>query len=135
MTKVKICGLTNLEDALVAVQAGADLLGFIFYEPSPRYIAPEAVKNIVSGVKSHVSGKSDNTSPKFVGVFVNASLEAVTRTLDDCHLDAAQLHGEESPEFVKHFEGRAFKALRPQSLAEAESLDRGRHRAGLSAPP
>ncbi len=55
MTYIKICGITNLEDALVAVGAGADLLGFVFYEPSPRYIAPEAVKEIVSSVKCQVS--------------------------------------------------------------------------------
>ena len=126
MTKVKICGITNLEDALVATQAGTDLLGFIFYEPSPRYVAPEIVKDIVSGVRCHGSGVTDQVSsytlPKFVGVFVNASLETVSHTLDECCLDLAQLHGDEPPEFVKHFVGRAFKALRPQSLAEAENL-------------
>ena len=51
MTKIKICGITNLEDALVVVEAGADLLGFIFYEPSPRYVVPEVVKEIVSGCR------------------------------------------------------------------------------------
>jgi phosphoribosylanthranilate isomerase len=126
VTKVKICGITNLEDALAATQAGADLLGFIFYEPSPRYVAPEAVKNIVSGVRGYVSSVkcqvSSYTLPKFVGVFVNASLEAVSHTLDECCLDLAQLHGDEPPEFIRHFAGRAFKAFRPQSLAEAESL-------------
>jgi phosphoribosylanthranilate isomerase len=122
MTKVKICGLTNLEDALVAVQAGADLLGFIFHKPSPRYVAPEVVKDVVFSIKSQVSSKVNQTLPKFVGVFVNASLETVARTLDDCQLDAAQLHGDESPEFIKHFEGRAFKALRPQSQEEADAL-------------
>jgi phosphoribosylanthranilate isomerase len=54
VTKIKICGITNLEDALVAVEAGADLLGFIFYEPSPRYVASEAVKEIVSSVRCQV---------------------------------------------------------------------------------
>jgi phosphoribosylanthranilate isomerase len=122
MTNVKICGLTNLEDALVAVQAGADLLGFIFFEPSPRYIAPRVAKDIVSSIKSQVSSRVDQTLPRFIGVFVNASLETVARTLDHCQLDAAQLHGDEAPEFIKHFEGRAFKALRPQSQAEAETL-------------
>ncbi|MCI0420654.1 MAG: phosphoribosylanthranilate isomerase, partial [Acidobacteria bacterium] len=58
----------------------------------------------------------------FVGVFVNAPLETVAHLLDFCQLDAAQLHGEESPEFVRHFQGRAFKALRPQSPEEAETL-------------
>ena len=143
MTYIKICGITNLEDALVAVEAGADLLGFIFYEPSPRYVAPEAVKEIVSSVKCQVSSDgrretgdggqkmrdsglrspvSGHALPSFVGVFVNASLDGVTQILDFCQLDAAQLHGEESPEFVNHFQGQAFKALRPQSQEEAEAL-------------
>jgi phosphoribosylanthranilate isomerase len=132
MTRVKICGITNLEDATVAVEAGADLLGFIFYEPSPRYIRPEAVGGIVAGVRSHILNKparsqfktqhSKLKTPTFVGVFVNAAIETVARILDECQLDAAQLHGDESPEFVKQFHGRAYKALRPQSLEEAEAL-------------
>ncbi|MBN1992684.1 MAG: phosphoribosylanthranilate isomerase [Anaerolineae bacterium] len=134
MTKVKICGLTNLEDALVAVQAGADLLGFIFYEPSPRYVAPEVVKDIVSGVRRYVSSNSRHNLPKFVGVFVNASLEIVTHLLEFCQLDLTQLHGDETPEFVNHFQGRAFKAFRPQTLAEAESLIQKYLLASLLAP-
>lgn len=128
MTRVKICGITNLEDALVAVQTGADFLGFIFYERSPRYVIPEAVLRIVSRlneeglrVKGQVSGQEDRALPKFVGVFVDAPLETVTHILDYCQLDVAQLHGGESPESVDHFQGRAFKALRPQSQEEAEA--------------
>lgn len=136
MVKVKICGITNLEDALVAVEAGADLLGFIFYEPSPRYVRPEVVREIVARVRGQGSGAGDGklagmrnetrnmqyVSPLFVGVFVNSPLDIVAHTLDFCQLDAAQLHGEESPEFVAQFPGRAFKALRPQSREEAEIL-------------
>ena len=119
MTRVKICGITNLEDAGVAVQAGADYLGFIFHQPSPRYVAPKLVKDIVAGVRRETTGGS---CPRFVGVFVNAALETVSHILDDCRLDAAQLHGAESPEFVRLLAGRAFKALRPESEAEAEDL-------------
>jgi phosphoribosylanthranilate isomerase len=129
MTKVKICGITNSEDARIAVEAGADLLGFIFYEPSPRYVTPEAVQEIVSGIADQVSVVTSHGSrityyplPQFIGVFVNAPLETVAHVLDYCQLDAAQLHGDESPEFVAHFQDRAFKALRPQSQAEAERL-------------
>lgn len=136
MTKVKICGITNLEDALVAVEAGADLLGFIFYEPSPRYVRPEVVREIVAAVRDRGLGAGDrnllggydvtrNTqyvAPLFVGVFVNSSLDTIVHILDFCQLDAAQLHGEEPPELVSHFAGRAFKALRPQSQEEAEIL-------------
>lgn len=147
MVKVKICGITNLEDALVAVEAGADLLGFIFYEPSPRYVRPEVVREIVAGCKSQVAGvggwglgvgeqkiqdggrrsqgeasHSAVGGPLFVGVFVNSPLDTVAHILDFCQLDAAQLHGEETPEFVAQFSGRGFKALRPQSSPEAEIL-------------
>ncbi|MFN8454105.1 MAG: hypothetical protein U0401_05410 [Anaerolineae bacterium] len=61
MTQVKICGITNLEDALVAVEARADMLGFIFYEPSPRYVRPETVREIVSSVKCQVSSVSSQS--------------------------------------------------------------------------
>ena len=124
MTQVKICGVTNLEDAWVAAKAGADLLGFIFYEPSPRYVTPETVKRIVSSLKIQMTETVDQARPKFVGVFVNASLETIDQILNFCQLDAAQLHGEETPEFVNHFQGRAFKAIRPQSQAVLETLIR-----------
>lgn len=143
MTRVKICGLTNFDDALVAVDAGADLLGFIFYEPSPRYVSPDVVKEIVASIRSQVaSGRgqvaseaddaSDIThhsslithhpSPLFIGVFVNSPPEHVAHVLNYCWLDAVQLHGDESPEFAARFKGRAFKALRPKSSAEAGAL-------------
>jgi phosphoribosylanthranilate isomerase len=135
VTKIKICGITTLEDALVAVEAGADLLGFIFYEPSPRYVAPEVVREIMSVIRDRGRETEDREQyprspglrspvfrPIFVGVFVNTPMEIVAQTLDFCQLDAAQLHGEEPPEFVNHFEGRAFKAIRPQSQEEAERL-------------
>lgn len=128
MTKVKICGITNLEDARVAVDTGADLLGFIFYEPSPRYVRPEVVREIVASCRSQIAGgesqggKMADGRLTFVGVFVNSPLDTVAHILDFCQLDAAQLHGEEPPELVRHFAGRAFKALRPQSQEEAETL-------------
>lgn len=118
MCQVKICGLTNFDDAWAAAQAGADFLGFIFHEPSPRYVSPETAAKIVSGVRGAVSSRL----PQFVGVFVNSPLEMVKQILAECGLDMAQLHGDESPEFVNQFKGRAYKALRPQSLEEAELL-------------
>jgi phosphoribosylanthranilate isomerase len=120
--QVKVCGLTNLEDALVATESGADLLGFIFYEKSPRYVDARTVAQIVSAIKDmarftfHAS-----PPPRCVGVFVNPSLEQVVRTLDYCGLDLAQLHGEEAPELLAALPGRAFKALRPRSEVEAAS--------------
>ena len=131
MTKVKICGLTNLEDAQVAAQVGADMLGFIFYKPSPRYVKPEAVREIVAAIRNsefrvqsselvvkNTQQEIRNTSPIFVGVFVNETLETVQHTLDFCGLDVAQLHGDEPPEMVSALAGRAYKALRPQSMEE-----------------
>ena len=94
MTRVKICGLTNLQDALIAVEAGADLLGFIFYPPSPRAVAPERARVIAKAVRSAGS------PVRLVGVFVDESLEDVRRTVRGCGLDYAQLHGAESSHTV-----------------------------------
>jgi len=130
MTIVKICGITNLEDAITTTEAGADMLGFIFYPPSARYVAPETAKKIVSGLKSKIQSRAKvpsdlglgtlNLKPTFVGVFVNSPAEEIREIMDFCGLDWAQLHGDESPEMVVSFGGRAFKAINPQSLAEAE---------------
>ena len=120
--RVKICGLTNLEDAQVAMEAGADLLGFIFYEKSPRYVDPRTVASIVGTLKS--APRSPLPTPRFpifVGVFVNPSLEQVTQMLNHCDLDLAQLHGEEDPDLLALLARRAFKALRPRSVVEAEA--------------
>lgn len=119
--RVKICGLTNLDDAVVAAEAGADLLGFIFYEKSPRYVTPTQVRDIVAHLRpaSPRAPFTDHRSPRLVGVFVNPSLEQVVGTMDYCGLDLAQLHGEETPELLAALSGRAFKALRPRDEAEA----------------
>lgn len=123
--RVKICGLTNLEDAQAAMEAGADLLGFIFYEKSPRYVDPRTVGSIVSTLRhaSHSTPRvrGGHPPPLFVGVFVNPSLEQVTQMLNHCDLDLAQLHGEEDPELLALLTRRAFKALRPRSVEEADT--------------
>jgi phosphoribosylanthranilate isomerase len=123
--RVKICGLTNLDDALVAIEAGADLLGFIFYEKSPRYVMPAQVRDIVAQLRS-ADHRSPITGPRTVGVFVNPRLEQVIWALDDCGLDLAQLHGEEPPELLAALPGRVFKAVRPATPAAAEA-DAGRY--------
>lgn len=91
MTKVKICGITNLEDALLSAKFGADALGFNFYKKSPRYTSPEFAREII-----------ENLSPEIlkVGVFVNESLDKIIEISETAKLDALQLHGEEMPEFV-----------------------------------
>ncbi len=128
MTRVKICGITSLEDGLCAANAGADFLGFIFFRKSPRYIAPEAAGEITSRLTRHFSESTNSTAsgtgseqrPRYIGVFVNASLAVVEETIGRANLDYAQLHGEETPAMLEALQGRGFKALRPTSAAEAE---------------
>ncbi len=114
---VKICGLTNWEDAWVATQAGTDFLGFIFYEKSPRYVPVETVKTIVQRLRQ----ERPEPPPYTVGVFVNASVETVQTTLDESGLDYAQLHGDETPAILEALNRRAYKALRPLSKEEADA--------------
>lgn len=113
MICVKICGTTNLTDAQVAVAAGADLLGFILYPKSPRYVAPATVGAIVAALRAQGS------APLLVGVFVNAAPGFVAATLADTGLDLAQLHGDEEPAAFAPLAGRIFKALRPLGLEDA----------------
>lgn len=105
MARVKICGLTNHEDALAAVEAGADLLGFNFYTRSPRYVAPDAARGIIERLPESVVS---------VGVFVNErEPEAVERIASEAGVGAAQLHGDETPEFCSRLGGLlTIKALR-----------------------
>jgi phosphoribosylanthranilate isomerase len=106
MVFVKICGITNLEDALVAVEAGADALGFNFYARSPRYVTPAVARGIVERLPDAVMS---------VGVFVNeGGPDEVTRIADEVGLKGVQLHGDESPEYCRALQrGRyVIKALR-----------------------
>lgn len=122
---VKICGITNLADARVAVEADADLLGFIFYPKSPRYVAPETVAEIVREIRDwrlEIGNRDANLPspiPKFVGVFVNESTARINEILALAQLDYAQLHGNETPAMLTQLAGRAYKALRPASAEEA----------------
>ncbi len=128
--KVKICGLTNLADAQAALAAGADLLGFIFFPKSPRYVPPERVRAIIQALGFD---RDRQSAVATVGVFVNESSAAVAQILDFCGLDLAQLHGEEAPEMVTgDLHGRSYKALRPRSLDEA--LDLASRYAPASSP-
>src|SRR6267378_2676851 len=104
MIRVKICGITNAADALAAIEAGANLLGFNFYEKSPRYIAEIEAAKIRSQLPKKVEA---------VGIFVNASPADVAALCKLLKLDAAQLHGDETPETVAEVSHstRAWKAL------------------------
>jgi phosphoribosylanthranilate isomerase len=117
--KVKICGLTNLEDALVAIKAGADYLGFILYPPSKRAIGERETQRVVAALRA------EENCPVLVGVFVNETAEKIDRVLANCHLDLAQLSGDETPDMVADPDspiyGRSYKALRPRSKEEADA--------------
>ncbi|MEJ5311626.1 MAG: phosphoribosylanthranilate isomerase [Anaerolineae bacterium] len=117
MIYVKICGITNLEDARCAAEVGADFLGFIFYPPSPRYIAPEQAGKITRAIRAEFG----DASPRCVGVFVDEPAEAVRAVIDAAGLDLVQLHGAEPPADVASLAPYAFKALRPQTLVEAQA--------------
>ncbi|MGE5249822.1 MAG: phosphoribosylanthranilate isomerase [Bacteroidota bacterium] len=120
MTKVKICGIKRLEDALAAAEAGADMLGFNFYRKSVRYVDPGACARISSIVRRA------HPAVRLVGVFVNAPGEEILRVLELCSLDLAQLSGDESPEFSAILGDRAFKSLHGVREAEVESYARRR---------
>ncbi len=106
MTQIKICGITNLNDALTAANFGANLLGFNFYPKSPRYISPEACHGITSVLRLK------RPHLMLIGVFVNASASEIRAILAACHLHLAQLHGDETPEMLKELGNSAFKAIR-----------------------
>jgi phosphoribosylanthranilate isomerase len=97
MTLVKICGITTLADAMVAVEAGADALGFNFYRPSPRYIRPEKAREIIDRLPESILK---------VGVFVNEDVESVARIATEANLSAVQLHGDETPEYCHELAGQ-----------------------------
>ncbi|WP_232846539.1 phosphoribosylanthranilate isomerase [Amphritea pacifica] len=102
-TRVKICGITRLEDALAAVESGADALGFVFYAPSPRYVEPAVAEAIIKQLPPFVTT---------VALFVNASVDQVQTIMAQTGIDLLQFHGDESPEYCAQFDRPYFKALR-----------------------
>lgn len=118
--KVKVCGITNAEDASAAVAAGADALGFIFYEKSPRYVVPAVAAAIIAELPPLVTP---------VGVFVNEGLATVRSIMDTCGLALAQLHGDENVSYCRDLSRPTMKGLRLKDrgtlLALAEYRGRG----------
>jgi phosphoribosylanthranilate isomerase len=111
MTEIKVCGITNLEDASFAAECGADALGFIFFSRSPRYVAPERAKKIIEELPDRIAK---------IGVFVNQEIQEVKKTVEFCDLDLVQLHGDESPEYCRQFPSslliKAFSSRRALDL-------------------
>jgi len=113
--KVKICGMTQLKDALFAVEQGVDAVGFIFYKKSPRAVTMKTVREIIKKLPPLV---------ETVGVFVNESAERVNKMADYCGLDLVQLHGEESPAFCRKIRRRVIKAFRVKDLQSIKQLEK-----------
>jgi phosphoribosylanthranilate isomerase len=122
MTWVKICGMTNLEDALVAVDAGADAVGFVFYEKSPRCVSVETAKEIVAKLPTNVEK---------IGVFVNEMPEHVSSMTEKAGLTAVQLHGDE----YRNADRYALSVRTFFSLPVAECLKGFRGSVGSSVMP
>jgi phosphoribosylanthranilate isomerase len=123
---IKICGITNVEDARTAAEAGADAVGLNFYPASPRYVSPETARRIAQSLPKGIVR---------AGVFVNAAVEEMCRLFEQVPLDVIQLHGDEPPEMIRQLGGRpAIKAfhLKSNSLQPVrEYLERCRELAAM----
>lgn len=100
---VKVCGITNLEDAILCADAGADILGFIFYEKSKRYITPENAAEIVKNLPAAM---------RKAGVFVNLDADKINEIISKAGIDTVQLHGDEPPASLDSISGNKIKAFR-----------------------
>jgi phosphoribosylanthranilate isomerase len=112
MVKVKICGITNIDDALAALEHGADALGYVFYKGSPRYITPDRARGIIQRLPTFATT---------VGVFVDERAEEVDRVMRHAGIDVAQFHGHEPPEACV-VPRRVIKAIRIKELSDLEPL-------------
>jgi phosphoribosylanthranilate isomerase len=115
MTQVKVCGITNLDDARVAVDAGVDMLGLIFYPPSPRYVTPECAREIVASLPA---------SLPVVGVFVNEDAAAISQVVRDSGVQMIQLHGEETPALCHQLPWPVVKTFRFTARVQPEMMRR-----------
>ena len=120
--KVKICGITNSQDSHVAVNAGADALGFVFYKQSPRYVKPKIVKSIVAELPPFVLT---------VGVFVNEDLAIVRDIMVECGLALAQLHGDETPAYCEALGRPVLRGIRLRDRGTFLAMAEYKGRAGV----
>lgn len=117
MVRVKICGITNVDDALLAVEAGADALGFVFYSKSPRCVTPEQTAEVIRVLPPFVQA---------VGLFVNETAERVNGVARECRLDMVQLHGDETPAYCDLMERRVVKVFRVKDGATIAAMQQYR---------
>jgi phosphoribosylanthranilate isomerase len=114
MTFIKICGITNLEDARAAVAAGADALGFNFYKPSPRYITPQAAREIIEQLPDPVL---------MVGVFVSEPMKSVRNVANESGITALQLHGDEPADYCREL-ARDYCVIKTLAVSEEFKVHR-----------
>ncbi len=116
MVRVKICGITNLEDALTAAEYGADALGFVFWEKSPRYVSPDTAATIIKSLPPFITT---------VGVFVNEPAARIRSIIDAAGLNCIQLHGDESPsECAKINGGTGLKLIKAFRVRDKKDISR-----------
>ncbi|MHC4122689.1 MAG: phosphoribosylanthranilate isomerase [Planctomycetota bacterium] len=116
--KVKICGITNYKDAKAAIDMGADLIGFNFYQESPRYIPPEKAVEIISKLPAFVDT---------VGLFVNSSLNEIQEMVNTGCLNWIQLHGDENPKFCNELASLSVKTIKAIRVKDKNDIEKANH--------
>jgi phosphoribosylanthranilate isomerase len=114
MPKVKICGITNVEDAMASVQLGADLIGFNFYPKSPRYIEPKNAEKIIRKLPAFID---------IVGLFINESADYIRKTSGELMLNWVQLHGDESPGFCASLDNMPAKVIKAIRIKDGKDIE------------
>lgn len=121
--KIKICGITMVQDAMYVAKAGGWAIGFVFFKGSPRYISPEKAGSIVEALR-----RNGIQRIKAVGVFVNSPLEEIENTITESKLDIVQLHGDEEAELCNRISVPVIKAIRPRTDNDLFGLEKPNNR-------